>query len=275
MLGVLLSKAGQEPEALEETSRGAVTFEKFPVLQNGPLWQAAVGLRTRLFHECGRYEEELLALQRWRSAYEKGSVMIQVQNAAEGAVSPVGIVPHRQRRTDPAVLARMDLMSGIALAALRRHDPAREDLGKAKAFFNEKPSEHAAELANIEFELQRIAEVDGGDVVPTHVGPFSSLRRLNFEGNKTFAPEKLRSGLMQNSSFLLASHPSAAMAEYKKVISECLERGYRHSGFPGARVLEARYVPGKDARLVFVIDEGARCRNGPVVVTGAKDIAKR
>jgi len=67
-------------------------------------------------------------------------------------------------------------------------------LGKAKAFFNEKPSEHAAELANIEFELQRIAEVDGGDVVPTHVGPFSSLRRLNFEGNKTFAPEKLRSG---------------------------------------------------------------------------------
>lgn len=104
------------------------------------------------------------------------------------------------------------------------------------------------------------------------VGGLGRSNRIVFEGNTSFRSEVLRAALTRDVAYVLASHPSERLDRFLPVISERLRLGYRHSGFPDAKVSASHRVDGAQESILVSIAEGPRYRQGRIRVEGAAGI---
>lgn len=103
------------------------------------------------------------------------------------------------------------------------------------------------------------------------VGSLGAARRIDFEGNKTFASESIRRALRGNPGWMDAAHPGAPLDKFIATTRGVLERGYKNGGFPFVKVTGTR-LEGTPPRLICVIEEGPRYTARDVRITGAKAI---
>jgi hypothetical protein len=108
------------------------------------------------------------------------------------------------------------------------------------------------------------------ELLSPRVGEFYDVRRVMFEGTKTFSPEALREALQGTRDFFEVSHPLAPQDAYLEAIQRELLLGYQHHGFPEVRI-EAR-ADLKAGRIVVKVEEGPRYVCGGVKVNGAQKV---
>lgn len=104
--------------------------------------------------------------------------------------------------------------------------------------------------------------------VPHDVGSLGRSRCIDFEGNTTFPTATLRRALTRDIDFVLASHSAEPLDQFLSVITERLRQGYRHSGFPAAKVEANHRITGKQESILVSISEGPRYRQGAIRVEG-------
>jgi hypothetical protein len=108
------------------------------------------------------------------------------------------------------------------------------------------------------------------ELLTPRVGEFYDVRRVVFEGTKTFAPEALREALQGTRDFYEVSHPLAQQDAYLEAIQRKLLLGYQHHGFPEVRI-KTRADP-KAGRILVKVEEGPRYVCGGVKVSGAQKV---
>lgn len=99
------------------------------------------------------------------------------------------------------------------------------------------------------------------------VGDWTDSRRLEFSGVKTFTADQLRSALLRDVPFLLASHPQAPRDRFLPTLEQRLSDGFQCAGFPDARVRAT--LDGTARRVRVQISEGPRLYSGDVLIRGA------
>jgi outer membrane protein assembly factor BamA len=102
------------------------------------------------------------------------------------------------------------------------------------------------------------------------VGQLREFDRFTFEGNTSFSGWSLWFGLNSTFDFPELSHPLAPRDAFLAAIESQLRLGYKHCGFPDARIT-ARYDSQKD-RVTVQVMEGSRYQCGPVEVVGARKV---
>jgi hypothetical protein len=100
------------------------------------------------------------------------------------------------------------------------------------------------------------------------LGEKGAVDRIEFEGVTSFSREALRSALVRNAGFLLASHPQAPMDPFLETLRQKILAGYQQNGFPNATVTAA--LDETTGRVRVRVSEGVRYRCGKVQVAGVK-----
>lgn len=105
------------------------------------------------------------------------------------------------------------------------------------------------------------------------VGDIGDPVTWEIRGVKTFKPDEIRQVLRLDFDTLVAAHPRAVLPALPKVLERRLTEGFRHAGFPQARV-QASHNDLTD-RIVIVVEEGTRCIANEIAVTGVSvDLAR-
>ncbi len=94
--------------------------------------------------------------------------------------------------------------------------------------------------------------------------------RFEFVGNAEFSDEQLRSALIAEPDFLLATHPHSDRSSVRAVAERLLVAGYRNSGFQSPKV---EFKSNVDGGGVVSIDEGPRLRCGPIRILNANKMS--
>lgn len=109
-----------------------------------------------------------------------------------------------------------------------------------------------------------------GGVPGRLVGDLGDPSRLGFAGLETFSSDAIRQALVWQLDFHLAAHPAAPLAEYLQSIQTLVLAGYRHGGFPEAKV--TANLDDKGSNIVVKVTQGPRYLCGDIKVTGARSI---
>ena len=106
--------------------------------------------------------------------------------------------------------------------------------------------------------------VTGASAADT-VGELEGPEYLLVKGAEAFTSEQINRALFSDIEVIGKSHPSAPRAPFAEIVREKLLQGYRHLGFPDARV-EAEF---NDAgKLTVTVSEGPRYTAGELRVEG-------
>ena len=108
------------------------------------------------------------------------------------------------------------------------------------------------------------------ELLTPRVGEYYDLKRVVFEGAKTFPAEALRQGLKDTLDFFEISHPLAPRDAYLEAIERKLLLGYQHHGFAEAQI-EARH-DAKAGQIMVKVVEGPRFVCGGVRVNGVTNV---
>lgn len=94
--------------------------------------------------------------------------------------------------------------------------------------------------------------------------------RWEFLGSLTFDVPRLRDALATDIDVLLASRAPLDPERLAEILADRLAAGYRHSGFPKAKVTSEVIVERQ--RIAMTVNEGPSYRNGELRIVGAKTI---
>jgi hypothetical protein len=110
---------------------------------------------------------------------------------------------------------------------------------------------------------------DGGESVVA-IGKHGDLRRLTVRGATTFGEAAIKDALRWDFDTLLATHPSAPVAEFAETLSRKIGAGYRNAGFLEASV--SIRLNSESGQMEAEVREGPRYTAGDVQIEGATTI---
>ena len=171
-----------------------------------------------------------------------------------------------------AGIASVTALLGRAWAAAGEEEKALPLLKEAAEWLERLHGPGHPELVEVSEVLEKISAKRGEALGRRYVGGLGFISTLVLEGNTRVPEKKLRQALGMDMTVVLASHPAANLADFLPVIATQLERGYRYSGFPAAKVAVV-FDPKRDGgRIVVTIREGPCYKMGKILVEGAKEV---
>ncbi len=103
------------------------------------------------------------------------------------------------------------------------------------------------------------------------VGEFGHVNRIHAQGNNGFTISEIRSALVGDLDYVLASHPRGSLENLLTVLTQRVTAGYLAHGYPEVLVTTKRI----DDHIQLVIEEGKRYHNGKIRIHGNKQVDEK
>jgi non-specific serine/threonine protein kinase/serine/threonine-protein kinase len=254
-LGEVFIKAGRYDEAIEPLTNATLLK---PDSASASRDQYNLGIA---YAETGRYDEAAQSFEKcialdpnYHDAYRIAGLLYLHLNRYDQAIkmynSVLKIIPEDEDKD--AEDLRSNLRMAIALKGNAGQDKEISDV---------------ADINKTELALEPNDPNSGNMGL---VGDYDDLNKVKFEGLRTFTVEEVRDALITDKDVILASHHKASLSIYLKTLKDRVLAGYKHNGFPDAKV-NVSLDPQIQTIVVRVI-EGPRYFCGDIKVIGAEKV---